>query len=56
VKRRIPDANVSYREAIEAARGFEVDYVQLIKDYGGQWVRRWQPDGPPQQHKRRRGN
>ena len=28
------DANVSYREAIEAAFGDEVDYGQLLKDYG----------------------
>ncbi len=28
------DANVSYKEATEAAFGSEVDYAQLIKDYG----------------------
>jgi hypothetical protein len=28
------DANTSYREAIEAAFGSEVDYGQLLKDYG----------------------
>jgi IS1 family transposase len=28
------DANTSYREAIEAAFGSEVDYAQLLKDYG----------------------
>jgi hypothetical protein len=30
------DANTSYREAIEAAFGSELDYAQLIKDYGVQ--------------------
>jgi IS1 family transposase len=30
------DANVSYREAIGAAFGSEVDYAQLLKDYGTQ--------------------
>jgi IS1 family transposase len=30
------DANVSYKEAIEAAFGSEVDYAQLLKDYGVQ--------------------
>jgi hypothetical protein len=28
------DANVSYREAIEAAFGSDVDYAQLLKQYG----------------------
>jgi IS1 family transposase len=30
------DANTSYREAIEAAFGSDVDYAQLLKDYGVQ--------------------
>ncbi len=30
------DANVSYKEAIDAAFGSDVDYAQLLKDYGTQ--------------------
>jgi hypothetical protein len=30
------DANVSYKEAIEAAFGNDVDYAQLLKEYGTQ--------------------
>ena len=30
------DANTSYREAIEAAFGSDVDYAQLLKDYGNE--------------------
>ncbi len=28
------DANVSYKQAIEAAFGSDVDYAQLLKQYG----------------------